>query len=80
MKLFTTELRAIDPRDGELKTWCGPHVPGISWDDARWYCDNNGLGYCRVTGELVAEIGTKIENGFIVPDFDNMIEYDNENN
>lgn len=80
MKLFTTELKAIDPRDGELKTWCGPHVPGISWSDAENYCQENELGYCVVTGELVAEIGTKVENGYIVPDFNNRIDYDVENN
>lgn len=31
MKLWVTEIRAIDPIDGEIKTWAGPNVPGISW-------------------------------------------------
>ena len=53
---FTTELRAIDPLDGELKTWCGPYINAISFSDARQYCDNNGLGYLVVTGVLVAEV------------------------
>ena len=80
MKLYTTILKAIDPKDGELKTWCGPNVPGISFEDARWYCDNNDLGYCEILGELVSEIGTKIENGKIVPDLKNRIDYDTQNN
>lgn len=56
MNLYTTEIRAIDPRDNQVKTWCGPYVPAISFADARAYCDDNGLGYCVVTGILVAEI------------------------
>jgi len=30
MTLYTTTIQAIDPNTGELKTWQGPHVPGIS--------------------------------------------------
>jgi hypothetical protein len=80
VNLYTTQIKAIDPADGEMKTWCGPNVPGISFSDARWYCDNNGLGYCEVTGQLVCEIGTKVENGMIVPDFTKRIDYDAKNN
>jgi len=80
VNLYTTEIRAIDPLDGEMKTWGGPNVPGISWEDARWYCDNNGLGYCKVNGQLVCEIGTKVENGMIVPDFTKRVDYDVQNN
>lgn len=79
MNLYTTEIRAIDPTDGELKTWCGPNIPAISFSDAKAYCQHNGLGYCKVTGKLVTEIGTKIENGRIVPDFNNVIDYENDN-
>lgn len=57
-KLYVTEIRAIDPITGEMKTWGGPHVPGISFADAREYCRKN-LGYCKVIGELVAEIDAK---------------------
>lgn len=56
MRKFTTELRAIDPNDGELKTWQGPDIDAVSFDDARQYCDNNGLGYLKVVGLLVAEV------------------------
>lgn len=80
MKYFTTELSAIDPEDGQLKKWCGPNVPGIDWRDAEWFCANKGFGYLKVTGELIMEIGTKVdENGFIVADFDNAIDYEEPN-
>jgi len=57
MRKFTTELRAIDPSDGEIKTWQGPDIDAISFADAQQYCINNGLGYLTVTGILVAVIG-----------------------
>lgn len=56
MDLYTTTIKAIDPKDGELKTWSGQHVPGLSFSDAQNYCDKNGLGFCKVEGKLVAEI------------------------
>lgn len=56
MRKFTTELRAIDPVDGKIKTWQGPHIDAISFDDAQQYCVNNGLGYLYVTGDLIAEV------------------------
>jgi len=59
VKLFTTQLKAINPATGEISTFCGPHIPAISIEDAQDYCDNNGLGYCVVIGELVAEIPCK---------------------
>jgi hypothetical protein len=56
MQVYTTKIRAISPIDGELKTYVGPNVPGISFQTAQDYCDNNGLGYCRVDGMLISEI------------------------
>lgn len=56
MRFFTTELQAIDPADGILKTWQGPHVQAISFDDAKRYCISEGLGYLRVTGILLKEV------------------------
>lgn len=56
MKLYTTKIVAVNPLTGKLNDWCGPHVPGISFSDAEDYCQRNGLGYCKVEGELVAEI------------------------
>lgn len=56
MKQFATSLMAIDPRDGELKCWCGPNVPGNSVKEAQDYCNNNGLGYLKIDGLLICEI------------------------
>jgi hypothetical protein len=56
MKKWCTELRAIDPKDGELKTWCGPIVEGLTQGLAEKWCQENGLGYLKIAGELVAEV------------------------
>lgn len=74
MRKWVTSITAIDPKSGELKHWSGPEVPGISATDARNYCDNNGLGYCKIDGELVAEIPCKKDS--YEPDFDKMIDYE----
>jgi hypothetical protein len=55
MNLYTTEIQAICPVTGDLKLWAGPHVPGISFEDAENYCRIN-KGYCKVTGLLIMEI------------------------
>lgn len=78
MKQYLTEIKAISPIDGELKTYCGPEVPGISFSDAQAYCENNGLGYCKVIGELVAEIPCK--PGTYEPDFKNMVDHEQTSN
>jgi hypothetical protein len=74
MKQWCTEIKAIDPIDGEMKKWCGPNVPGISQKDAERYCQINGLGYCNIVGELIAEIPCK--KGTYEPDFENTIDYE----
>ena len=61
MNLYTTLIRATDPLDGELKTWMGPYVPGISFSDAESYCQNNGLGYCKVDAQYLGEIPDNFE-------------------
>ena len=55
MNLYTTEIQAICPTTGDLKLWGGPHVKGISFEDAENYCHEH-LGYCKVTGLLIMEI------------------------
>jgi len=75
MKTYLTELRAINPRTGELTTFCGQNVRGISMLDAQVYCERHGLGYLTVIGELVAEIPCK--EGTEDPDWDNMLNFDN---
>lgn len=78
MNLYVTEIKAIKPSTGELTTYGGPNVPGSSFKDAQDYCEENGLGYCKVVGELVSEIPCK--KGTYEPDFINMIDYDIQNN
>ncbi|MDO7847592.1 hypothetical protein Q5H92_14575 [Hymenobacter sp. M29] len=73
-KWWGTEIKALDPVTGELKTYCGPNVPGFFRQMAEQYCQKNGLGYCKVLDELVAEIPCK-PNSY-TPDFDNMVDYE----
>ena len=75
MKLWVTEIQAICPIDGELKTFCGPSVPAPTKQLAYEHCQNNGLGYCRVIGQLVAEIPCR-ENSF-APDWGKILDYEN---
>ena len=56
MNTYTTIIKAIDPRDGELKVWAGPYVKGITKKDAEHYCQTHELGYCEVSDILVEEI------------------------
>ena len=53
MNIYLTEIKALDPTTGEMRTWAGPRVPGNSFEDAKAYCQANGLGYCTVVGQLV---------------------------
>jgi hypothetical protein len=76
MNLYITEIKALSPHTGELKTYCGPEVPGISFADAQNYCENNGLGYCKVVGLLIAEIPCK--EGTYDPDWEKQIDYDKQ--
>lgn len=61
-----------------MRTWCGPNVPGISFEDARAYCERNELGYCKVIGELIAEIPCK--PGTWEADWDKRVDYDHDLN
>lgn len=72
MNTYTTIIKAIDPKDGKLKTYSGPHIPGITFKDAENYCNRNGLGYCKIDGILVSEIPT---NHIGEPDFEREIYY-----
>lgn len=73
MNLYLTEFKA--EVDGKLVTFCGPNVPGISFKDAQNYCNNNGIGYCKVIGLLVAEISC---NENYTPNFSDMVDYENK--
>lgn len=78
MKMWATEIQAIDPNDGTMKAWAGPNVPGINHEDAVSYCQQNELGYCHVLGELIAEIPCK--EGANEPDMGKMVDYEKINN
>lgn len=78
IRLWETEIRATKPSTGELTLYGGPTVPGITHADAQAYCENNGLGYCKVIGELVAKIPCK--PGTHEPDWANMIDYETGQN
>jgi len=38
MRTFSTHIKAIDPIDGEMKTWAGPNVIAKSFEEAKIYC------------------------------------------
>lgn len=71
--MYSTIIKAIDPKTGEMKTWGGPNIPALTRQGARKYCDTHGLGYCKIRNKLVSEIGTK-SNGH-TPDWDNRLDY-----
>lgn len=71
---FTTIIKAINPMTGELSTFVGPNIESISHNMAQDYCNNNGLGYCKVDGILVEEIPVK-EGTTNEPDWNNKIDY-----
>jgi len=56
MKTWTTEIIAIDPLDNTFKRWSGQRAYGNTIQEADMYCRKNGLGYCKVVGELIEEI------------------------
>lgn len=49
-QVYVTEIRAINPENGEMALWAGPNVEANSFEEATEYCNNNGLGYCKVVG------------------------------
>lgn len=64
MKLFATTLQAIDPTDGQLKTFMGEFIPAFTETMARDYCTENGLGYLSVIGEVMEVIDDQKELSF----------------
>lgn len=55
-KTFTTTVQAIDPNDGILKTFHGPHVFGKNLIDAKIYAISHNLEFCTIGQEVVEEI------------------------
>lgn len=61
-KTYLTEIKAICPKTGVLKTYSGQNIKAITQKFAEEYCELNGLGYLKVIGELVAEINYDLTN------------------
>lgn len=62
VKMWMTKVTAIDPFSGDVKTYDGPLIPGVTRMDAEQYCEDHGLEYCEIVGvlverEVVFEIG-----------------------
>lgn len=53
MILWLTEIIAQCPKTKKVKKWAGPKVPGIDQKDAENFCQQNGLGYCKVIGKHI---------------------------
>lgn len=49
MARFATTIKAVDPQTNELLTWSGPVIEARTWNQAIQYCQENGLGYCKVS-------------------------------
>jgi len=69
MKTWVTEIRTID---GNI--WHGPNMKGLTSAMAQKWCDENGMGYCKIIGQLIMEIPCKPNTN--IPDFDNAIDFD----
>ena len=77
MKLWVTEIKALDAQTGEMKTWMGDYVSAPSFKLAQKWCDEN-KGYLKVVGELVSEIPCK--EGTYNADWENVIDYEKMQN
>ena len=44
--IFRTEIKAIDPADGQLKTWSGQTIEADSFEAAQNWCAENA-GYLQ---------------------------------
>jgi len=73
---WCTTIRAINPNTGELSTFEGPEIEAPTSKLAHEYCQNNGLGYCQVTGDMPI-MSVPCKPGTYEPDFSKATE-DNE--
>lgn len=51
---------AIDPSDGELKKWSGPHIEAPTWKMAQEWC-NEHAGHLVVDGRITTLPATKVQ-------------------
>ena len=61
-RVWLTEIRAIDPWDGEMKTWAGPSIEAPNWSMAEKILQLTGRGYATVIGELVSKKNEDLSN------------------
>lgn len=64
MRVYYTEIRAIDNATGHLATFAGPMVQGLTQTHAQAWCNNNKMGYCKVLGlvtTVLLEDGTELD-------------------
>jgi hypothetical protein len=59
MVYWATFLYAIDPADGQLKKWQGPHIPGLTYADAQKNIIASGMGYLEIYGQLIFDTDLK---------------------
>jgi hypothetical protein len=76
MKTFLTGFKAIDPKTNQLCSWSGPNIETLTIGMAQQWCDENA-GHLVVIGELICSIPCR-QNG--LPDFENILNHDVENN
>ena len=59
-----TLIQAIDPKDGNLKTFYGDYIEATDENEAQNILDETGRGYMKVSGVLVEEQDTDIDKLF----------------
>lgn len=62
VKMWATQIQAINPATGQLCVFNGPLVPGATHSDAVKYCREHGYQYLEVLAivverEIVIEVG-----------------------
>lgn len=72
MKTWSTLIYAKSPLNGELLEYFGPNIEANTYEEAQEYCEQNGLGYCWIRGQLRAEI----PETDLKPDWVNRKDYD----
>jgi len=73
MKWWCTTVYAKCAESGEMKSFFGPNIQAPTLKLAHDWCQNNGLGYCRIEGELESEIPCK--EGTFEPDWKKEVDY-----
>ncbi len=56
MKIWLTEIRAINPVTGHLTTYCGDEIEAITKEEAQIKLNNSERSYMKIVGELVCEV------------------------